>query len=117
MTYATDALKGGPGGDAVDKEETFAIADPLITESGVLFLSGGVEDFEDARLVIDDDLLPVRIFDGGVVCLNKVAQAELNSQSGLANATISENHQAVQHLFSQKTNVSNGRWPTAMRTI
>ena len=64
--------KGCAGGDAVDEDEAFSVADPLVSEGGVFFLAGGVEDFEHAGLGVDDDLFAVGVFDGGVVGFYKV---------------------------------------------
>lgn len=77
LVEALDAVEGGAGGDAVDEDEAFAVADPLVAEGGVFFLAGCVEDFEHAGLVVDDDLLAVGVFDGGVVGLDEVVEAEL----------------------------------------
>ena len=48
-------------------------------------LSGGVQDVEETRLAIDDDLLPVAVLDGGVVLVHKMVLDQLDGQGGLAN--------------------------------
>lgn len=73
-----DAREGSARVDAIDQHEALAVADPLVAEGRVLLLAGGVEDLEHARLAVDDDLLAVRVLDGGVVRLNKVVEAELS---------------------------------------
>lgn len=72
MVEFLDSGEGGARGDAIDKNEAFAIADPLISKGSVFFLTGGIEDFKHAGLAIDDDLLSVRVFDGRIISLNKV---------------------------------------------
>ena len=67
----------GAGSDAVDKNETLTVADPLVAQSGVFFLAGRIEDFQHARLLIDDDLLAVGVFNGWVVGFDEVIEAEL----------------------------------------
>ena len=74
--------EGGAGRDAVDEDKTLAVAYPLVSECDVFFLAGCIEDFEHARLAVDLHLLAVRVFDGGIVCLNEVVQTELSPVSG-----------------------------------
>jgi hypothetical protein len=66
------AREGGSGGDAVDQHKALAFPDPLISQSRVFFLSRRIEHFEHARLGINDHLLSVRVFDGGVVRFDEV---------------------------------------------
>ena len=69
--------KGRPRSDAVDKDEAFAVADPLVSQCGVFLLPSGIQDFQHARLAIDHHLLSVRIFNSRVVCFDEVIQAKL----------------------------------------
>lgn len=66
-----DAGKRGAGRDAVDEDKALAVADPLVSQGSVFFLTGGVEHFEHARLAIDNDLLSVLVLNGGIVLLGK----------------------------------------------
>ena len=45
-----------------------------------------VEDVEETRLSVDDDLLPVAVLDGGVVLVHEVVLDQLDGQRGLAHA-------------------------------
>jgi hypothetical protein len=63
--------------DAVDEDEAFAVSYPLVPQRCVLLLSGRVQDFEHARLLVDHDLLAVGVLDGRVVGLDEVVQAKL----------------------------------------
>jgi hypothetical protein len=67
-----DAGKGGARGDAVHQHKAFSITDPLVSECCVFFLPRRVQDFQHARMAVDDDLLPVRVFNGGIVGFDKV---------------------------------------------
>jgi len=51
---------------AVDKNEAFAIADPLSLRCGVFFLTRRVQVLLAYKTVIDDNLLAVGIFDGWI---------------------------------------------------
>lgn len=62
---------------AIDKDETFAVAYPLVTKCDVLFLAGCIEYLEHARLAIDLDLFAVRILDGWIVGLDEMIETEL----------------------------------------
>lgn len=62
-----DARERRSGGDAVDQDETFAVPDPLVAQSGVFFLTGGVENLEHAGLPIYHDLFAIRVFNRGIV--------------------------------------------------
>lgn len=64
---ALDAREGRARGDGIDKDEAFAIANPLVAQGGVLFLAGGVEDFEHAGLAVYDYLFAVGVFDCWIV--------------------------------------------------
>lgn len=70
--------KRGSGRDAVDENEALSIPDPLVPQCGIFFLARGVQHFQHARLLVDHDLLPVRVFNGGIVGLDEVVQTELS---------------------------------------
>jgi len=53
---------------------------------------------KNTGLLINDDLLAVRILNGGVISFHKVIQAELNGQGGLSHSAVSENNQSVKHF-------------------
>lgn len=80
---AFDAVEGSAGRDAIDQDEAFAVADPLVAKGCIFFLACCVENFEHAGLVVDDDLFAVGVFDGGVVGLDEVIEAELWWRSAL----------------------------------
>lgn len=67
VVEALDARKRGARGDAVDENEPLAVTDPLVAEGRVFFLTSGVEDFEHARLGVDDDLLSVLVLNCGII--------------------------------------------------
>lgn len=94
------AFKSCSGRNRVDEEETFAFANPLISERRVFFLTSGVEHFEHAWLIIDDGLFAIRIFDGGIVGLDEMIETELDGQSGLSYTSISEHDELVDHHFA-----------------
>ena len=82
LDLAVEALyagEGGARGDAVDEHEALAVAYPLVPQCNVLLLAGRVEHLEHARLAVDLHLLAVRVFDGGVVRLDEVVQAQLRT--------------------------------------
>ena len=57
---------------------------------------------KNTGLLINDDLLAVRILNGGVISFHKVIQAELNGQGGLSHSAVSENNQSVKHFLLEK---------------
>lgn len=69
VVEALDARERRARRHAVDENEALAVADPLVAQRCVLFLSGRVEHFEHAGLVVNHGLLAVGIFDGWVVLL------------------------------------------------
>ena len=71
------SYKGRTACDGIDEDEPFAVTDPLIPERRVLFLSCGIQDFKHTRLSVDNNLLSVRVFDGGVISFDKVIQTKL----------------------------------------
>jgi hypothetical protein len=113
-----DAAEGRARRDAVHQHEALAVADPLVAQRGVFLLAGGVEHLEHARLLVDDDLFAVRVFDGGVVGLDEVVQAELldqlvllipyasklgrylDGQRRLAHAAVAQHHQLIHGHFA-----------------
>lgn len=60
-----------PRCDALDEDEAFTIADPLVTESCILLLTSGIEHFEHTGVMIYYDLLSILIFDGRIVLGDK----------------------------------------------
>jgi len=67
-----DPGEGRARGDAIDKHKAFAIANPLISKCSIFFLASSVENFQHARLTVDDDLFSVGVFDSRIISLNKV---------------------------------------------
>lgn len=76
--------KGGSRGDAVYEDKALAVAYPLVAQGNVFLLAGRVENLEHARLAIDLNLLAIRVFNGGVVGLYKVVEAQLAARSATA---------------------------------
>lgn len=60
-----DLLERGAGGDRVDEQEALAVAVVAVTHDGVLLLTGGIEDVEEARLVVDGNGLAIDVLNGG----------------------------------------------------
>jgi len=73
-----DLLERGLGGDVVDEEEALAVAHPLVLHGGELLLAGGVENVEQSGFIVDDDLLAVRVLDGGVWTWRKEKKDEVS---------------------------------------
>ncbi len=69
VVEALDAGEAAAGGDGVDEDEAFAVADPLVAERGVFFLAGCVEDFEHAGLAVYHHLFAVGVLDCWVVSM------------------------------------------------
>ena len=67
IVEARDAGEGRARRDAVDQDETLAVADPLVAQRRILFLPCRVEHLQHARLPVNDHLLAVGVFDGGIV--------------------------------------------------
>ena len=65
-----DLLKRRARRDGIHTQEPFACPHVLVTHGRVLLLPSSVEDVEEARLLVDNHLLPVRILNRGVcVCV------------------------------------------------
>lgn len=56
-----------------------------------------VEDFKHARLVIDDGLFAIGIFDSRVVGLDEMVETELDGERGFTYTTVAENDEFVDH--------------------
>ena len=70
----------GEAGGEVDREHNendIAFWVAQWPQSVVFFLAGGIQHFQHARLLVDNDLLAVGVFDSWVICFDKVVQAEL----------------------------------------
>jgi hypothetical protein len=80
MVELLDASERGTRGDAVDQHEALAVADPLVSESGVFLLASGVQNLQHAGLAVNLHLLAVRVFDRRVVRLDKVIQTKLRDR-------------------------------------
>jgi hypothetical protein len=78
---ALDSSKRGARWDAVDEDEAFSIAYPLVAQGNVLLLAGCVEDFEHARLAVNLNLLAVRVFNSGIVGLDEMVQTKLGESA------------------------------------
>ena len=72
-----------------------ARATHLVAHRRVLLLPGGVEDVEQAGLIVDRHLLPVRVLDGRVVLVDEVVLDELDGERRLADATTPDDDQLV----------------------
>ena len=67
------------------------------------YLSGGVEDVEPADLSVDDGLLPVAVFDVGVVLLDEVVADKLDGEGRLPHAPVAQHdHLVLGHLRGQE---------------
>ncbi len=73
--------KGGTACDGIHQEEPFAISDPLISKCSVFYLSGGVQDINQTRLSINGNLLPERVFEGGITSVDRVTETKLGDGS------------------------------------
>jgi len=62
-----DSHEAGTASDRVDNDESFAVTDPLVSESCVLLLTSCIEDLEHAGIPINHSLLSIRVFDSWVV--------------------------------------------------
>lgn len=66
---ALDAPKGGARGNAVNKDKTLAVSDPLVSKRCVLLLAGCVENLEHTWLPVDNDLLAIRVLDCRIILI------------------------------------------------
>ena len=73
--------------DGEDKQEALARSHVLVPHGAVLLLSGRVQDVEEARFPVDDDLLAVRVLDGRIILIDKVVLYQLDCQSTFAHAS------------------------------
>jgi len=90
-----DVLEGLCVVDSEDDEEALARPHVLVSHRAVLLLTSGVEDIQQTRLPIDDDLLPVAVLDGGVVLVHEVVLYQLDRQRRLADAAGSDHDELV----------------------
>ena len=67
-----NALEGCSGSNAVDKDECIDFADPLFSQSSIIAATR-VDNFHKTRLTTYNNLLSVRIFDGGFVLQQKLS--------------------------------------------
>jgi len=81
VVKSLDPGEGGPRGDAIDKDESLTISYPLIPQGSVLLLACGIQDFEHARLMVNDDLFPVRVFNSRIVRFDEMVQTQLGELS------------------------------------
>jgi hypothetical protein len=93
-------LKGRTRGDGINQQEGLASLDVSISHGTVLFLTSCVNDVEDTSLSIDGDLLAKAVLDGGIVLFDKLVRDQLEGETGLANSSISKDHELVfDHCF------------------
>jgi len=88
-------VEGGARGDGIHAEETLSSPHVLVSHGAVFFLSSGIEDVEEAGLVVDGDLLSVGVLDGGIVLVNEMVLDELNGEGRLPDSSSSDNHEFV----------------------
>jgi len=90
-----DLLEALPVGYRVDEQEALSCAHVLLAHGRVLLLAGCVEHIEQRNLVVDDALLAVRVLDGRIVLVYKVALDQLDSQTRLSDSTAADDYQLV----------------------
>ena len=70
----------------------------VVTHGRIVILARGVKDVEEASLVVDVDLLPVKVLNRWVVCLCEAALDELDRERRLADATTADDdHLVIRH--------------------
>jgi len=74
-------LKRVPRGNGVHEQEALACAHVLLPHGPILFLSSSVENIQKRNLVVNNALLPVRVFNRRVVLVDEVALDELDSET------------------------------------
>ena len=81
--------------DGKHDEESLAGPHVLVPHGAVLLLARRVQDVQQTRLPVDDDLLPVAVLDGGVVLVHEVVLDQLDGEGGLAHASRAHHHKLV----------------------
>jgi len=95
LVISADLLERVPRSDRVHKEEAFACAHVLFPHGPIFLLAGCVEDIQKGHLIVDNALLPVRVFDGRVILVDKVLLNKLDRQGRLSDTSSSNNDQLV----------------------
>jgi len=95
LVEGADLLEGVSRSDGIDEKEALARAHVLLTHGTVFLLASGIQDVEEGNLLVNDTLLAVRVFDSGIVFVNKVALNELNRQRRFADATATDDDELV----------------------
>jgi len=90
-----DFVKGGSRGDGINAKKSLACAHVLISHSAILLLARSIQDVEKAGLVIDGNLLTVRILDGRVVLVDEMVLDQLDREGGLPDTTASNYYKLV----------------------
>lgn len=103
----TDLIEGGPCGEGEDQQEALTSLHVLVSHGTVLLLSGCVQDVQEARDVINSDLLPVRVLNGWIVLLNEVILHERDGDGGLAHTSRS-NHDDLELITTVVTFLLRG---------
>lgn len=86
--------------ETIDNNEALAVFDVEVAHTGELLRAGGVQDLENARRVINLDLLPVEILNGRIVFLHETSWHELYRQSTFAHPARSQYHDLELSHFS-----------------
>lgn len=88
-------LEGIARGDGIYQKEALARSHVLFAHCPVFFLSGGVQNVEKCDLVINNTLFTVRILNGRVIFIHKVALNELDGESGFPDTTSANDDELV----------------------
>jgi hypothetical protein len=83
----------------------------LVAHRRVLLLTGRVQDVEQASLLIDRDLLAVRVFDGRVVLSDEKVLDQLDRERRLAHAAAAHHNELV--LCHGQAESASLVWPAA----
>lgn len=70
--------------ETIDNNEALAVFDVEVAHTSKLLGAGGIQDFENARRIINLDLFPIEVFDGRIVFFHETTWHELNRQSTFA---------------------------------
>mmetsp|Transcript_49387 Transcript_49387/g.127316 ORF Transcript_49387/g.127316 Transcript_49387/m.127316 type:complete len:221 (-) Transcript_49387:381-1043(-) len=81
--------------DRVHDKEALASPHVLVTHGGVFLLTGSIQDVKKAGLVVNCDLLPVRVLNGRIILLDEVVLDELDGKGGLTDTTSTDNDKLV----------------------
>ena len=103
--------------DGEHDEESLAGPHVLVPHGAVLLLARRVQDVQQTRLSVNDDLLPIAVLNGRIVLVNKMVLNQLNGQSTLSHTSGSDNNQLVLRHFVPKLFSPVGCLNCAMDTL